>query len=419
MKKMLMLILWGVSAMVLTGCGVGTPDAEGWRSTQKEEFLAILKTDKYASICNQQALYEKVKESENSKLMSKLLVSYAKNLANGCIDLESFNASQEKRVEEKIATYYETYMQEVKASDIMRKLKAGQSIEEILKPYVPAYTQFFDLQKRYKLLGGDKNTSKKTLRKIRLNLERLKLMKPGLGDNYALVNIPEYTVRVIDTNGTAVAMAVVVGQRKMQTPIFSADLSYVTLNPQWGVPDSIARNEVIPKLLKDPNYLVDHNMVIRKSYDLNTTAVSQDSVDWEAYLVEEQNLTEMTYKFIEVPSKKNGLGRVKFIFPNKHSVYMHDTQAKHLFKRKVRTYSHGCVRLEKPVVMLDHISKHYTENTPEEVKEWYDSLETHHMGLTKKLPVHTSYLTTYVDECGDLLVFNDIYGFDKSQKLNF
>lgn len=414
-----MLILSGVSAIVLSGCGVETPDAEGWRQAQKEEFLVILKTDKYASICNQQALYEKVKESENSKLMSKLLVSYARNLANGCIDLESFNASQEKRVEEKIATYYETYLQEVKASDIMRKLKAGESIEEILKPYVPEYAQFFDLQKRYRLLGGDKNTSKKTLRKIRLNIERLKLMKPGLGDTYALVNVPEYTVRVIENNQTAMAMAVVVGQRKMQTPIFSADLQYVTMNPQWGVPDSIARKEVIPKLLKDPNYLASHNMVIRKSYDLDTPEIDQDSVDWEAYLVEEQNLTEMTYKFIEVPSKKNGLGRVKFIFPNKHSVYMHDTQAKNLFKRKVRTFSHGCVRLEKPIAMLEHISKNYTNKSNEEVKEWYDSLETHHMGLTKKLPVHTAYLTTYVDECGDLLVFNDIYGFDKSQKLNF
>lgn len=414
-----MLVLSGVSAIVLAGCGVETPDAEGWRSAQKEEFLTILKTDKYASICNQKALYEKVKESENSKLMSKLLVSYAKNLANGCIDLESFNAAQEKKVEKKIATYYETYLQEVKASDIMRKLKAGQSIEVILEPYVPEYAQFFDLQKRYMLLGGDKNTSKKTLRKIRLNLERLKLMKPGLGDNYALVNIPEYTVRVIDTNGTAVAMAVVVGQRKMQTPIFSANLQYVTLNPQWGVPDSIARNEVIPKLLKDPNYLVSHNMVIRKSYDLDTPEISQDSVDWATYLLEEKDSKDMTYKFIEVPSKKNGLGRIKFIFPNKHSVYMHDTQSKHLFKRKVRTYSHGCVRLEKPVVMLDHISKHYTSKTPKEVQGWYDSLETHHMGLTKKLPVHTAYLTTYVDECGDLLVLNDIYGFDKSQKLNF
>ena len=415
----MMLILSGVSAMVLSGCGVGTPDAEGWKSSQKEEFLEILETDKYASICNQQALYEKVKESENSKLMSKLLVAYTKNLANGCIDLESFNTAQEKRVENKVATYYETYLQEVKESDIMMKLRAGQSIEAILKPYVPEYAQFFDLKKRYMLLEGDKNSSKKTLRKIRLNLERLKLMKPGLKDTYALVNVPEYVVRVIENNQTAVAMAVVVGQRKMQTPIFSANLQYVTLNPQWGVPDSIAKNEVIPKLIKDPNYLASQNMVIRTSYDLNTPAVDKDSIDWEAYLSEEKDSKDMTYKFIEVPSEKNGLGRVKFIFPNKHSVYMHDTQSKHLFKRKVRTYSHGCVRLEKPVTMLKHISKNYTTNSDEEVKEWYDSLKTKHMGLKKKLPVHTAYLTTYVNECGELLVFNDIYGFDKLQKLNF
>jgi hypothetical protein len=415
----MMLILFGVSAMLLSGCGVGTPDSEGWRSAQKEEFLEILRTDKYASICNQQALYEKVKESENSKLMSKLLIAYTKNLANGCIDLESFNVSQAERVENKIATYYETYLQEVKASDIMRKLRAGQSIEEILKPYVPEYTQFFDLKKRYRLLEGEQNTSKRTLRKMRLNLERIKLMKPGLGDNYALVNVPEYVVRVLENNQTSVAMAVVVGQRKMQTPIFSANLQYVTLNPQWGVPDSIARNEVIPKMLKDPGYLTSHNMVIRKSYDLNTPEISQESVDWEAYLAEEKESKNMTYKFIEVPSKKNGLGRVKFIFPNKHSVYMHDTQSKHLFKRKVRTYSHGCVRLEKPVVMLEHVSKNYILKSMEEVNKHYDSLKTHHMGLNKKLPVHTAYLTTYVDECGELLVLNDIYGFDTLQKLNF
>ncbi len=155
----MMLILSGVSAIVLSGCGVGTPDAEGWRSSQKDAFLEILKTDKYASICNQQALYEKVKESENSKLMSKLLVAYTHNLANGCIDLKSFEESQEKRQEKKIATHYETYLQDVKDSDIMMKLKAGQSIEQILKPYVPEYAQFFDLKKRHTLLERDHNSS--------------------------------------------------------------------------------------------------------------------------------------------------------------------------------------------------------------------------------------------------------------------
>ncbi len=409
------IVLAVVSAMVLSGC-VGTPDSEGWRNAQKSEFLEILKVDKYASICNQQALYAKVKESENSKLMSKLLVAYTNNLANGCIDLQSFEASQEEKQENKIATHYETYLQDVKASSITMKLRAGQSIEKILKPYVPEYDQFFDLMRRYTLLKKDPNTSKRTLRKIRLNIERVKLMKPGLGQNYALVNVPEYVVRIIEDKKTAVAMAVVVGKRKMQTPIFSADLSYITLNPQWNVPDSIARNEVIPDLLKNPNYLTEKRMVMRSSYDLNSEELTPDSVDLEAYV---GGKGPVPFKFIEVPSTKNGLGRVKFIFPNRHSVYMHDTQSKSLFKRKVRTYSHGCVRLDKPVAMLEHISKNYTSTSAEEIQEKYDSLKTHYVKITKRLPVHTAYFTTYVDECGDLLVFNDIYGFDKSQKLNF
>ena len=120
-----------------------------------------------------------------------------------------------------------------------------------------------------------------------------------------------------------------------------------------------------------------------------------------------------------MPSEKNALGRVKFIFPNHHSVYMHDTQAKNLFSRKVRAYSHGCVRLAKPSVMLDHISTHYTSTPPEEIQEKYDSLKTHYVKITKRLPVHTAYFTTYMDECNNLLQFDDIYRFDKLQKLNF
>lgn len=398
-------------AAVLSGC-VGTPDAEGWRSAQKNEFLKILKTDKYASICDQQSLYANVKESENSKLMTKLLVAYTKNLANGCIVDPSLTVKEG----EKTIVGYGTYSQKVSESDIKMKLKAGQSIENILKPYVPTFNQFSCLIKAHERLKNDSNTSASTLRKIRLNIERVKLMKPGLGENYALINIPEFVVRIIEKKKTAVMMNVVVGKRKMKTPMFSADLSYITLNPQWNVPDSIARNEVIPDLLKDPGYLTKNRMVMRSTYDLNSKKLSPSSVNLNAYV---GGKGYVPFKFIEVPSEKNGLGRVKFIFPNHHSVYMHDTQSKHLFKRKVRTYSHGCVRLAKPSLMLDYISKNYTSTTPEEIKEKYDSLKTHYVKVTKRLPVHTAYFTTYMDECNNLLQFDDIYGFDKSHKLNF
>jgi murein L,D-transpeptidase YcbB/YkuD len=211
-------------------------------------------------------------------------------------------------------------------------------------------------------------------------------------------------------------MKVVVGKTGLKTPVFSEDLAYVTLNPQWSVPDSIARHEVIPHLIKDPNYLTKKRMVMRSNYNLNSKKLSPSSVNLKAYV---GGKGSVPFKFIEVPSKRNGLGRVKFIFPNHHSVYMHDTQSKYLFKRKVRTYSHGCVRLSKPMLMLNYIAEHYTSITPAELKKQYNSLKTHYIKVKKRLAVHTSYLTTYVEEDGTLLEFNDIYGYDKYHKLNF
>ena len=392
-------VLTVVLAVILSGC-VGTPDSEGWRSSQKNDFLEILETDKYMSICDQKALYEKVKQTENSQLMSRLLIGYTKNLANGCL----------------VEPSYDTYKQKVSESDIRMKLKAGQSIENILKPYVPEYKQFNALIAQYRALEKSGSASPKLLRKIRLNIERVKLMKPGLGDTYALVNIPEYKVRVIEKDKTAVTMGVIVGKRKNQTPIFSEELKYITLNPTWNVPDSIARNEIIPKTLRNPNYLKRHRLVMRRDYNLDSPALSFNSVNAKAYV---GGKGPVPFKFIEVPSDRNALGRVKFIFPNHHSVYMHDTPTKSLFKRKVRAFSHGCVRLEQPKYMLEYISKNYTAHDYEDVKAKYDSYKTHYLKITKRLPVHTAYLTTYVDDNGQLLSFGDIYGFDKSQKFNF
>ncbi len=394
------LILAAVLAVILSGC-VGTPDASGWHSSQKNEFLNILKQDKYMSICDQQALYQKVRKSENSQLMTKLLVEYTDNLANSCLtNAEGFNA----------------YRQKVSASDIQMKLRAGQSIEKILKPYVPEYRQFNALIAHYRALQKSGNASPELLRKIRLNIERVKLMKPGLGKTYALVNIPEYKIRVIEHDKTAVEMKVIVGKRKNQTPIFSENLQYITLNPTWNVPDSIARNEIIPKTLRNPGYLKSHRLVVRKDYNLNSPAQSFNPSVARYYV---GGKVPVPFKFIEVPSDKNALGRVKFIFPNHHSVYMHDTPTKSLFKRKTRAFSHGCVRLEKPKYMLEYISKNYTAHDYEDVKAKYDSYKTHYLKVNRRLPVHTAYLTTYVDESGKLLSFPDIYGYDRSQRLNF
>jgi murein L,D-transpeptidase YcbB/YkuD len=420
-EKMKIKVLLAVTiTILLTGCsGIFTPDKEGWKFSQKNDFLKILKTDTYMSICNQQALYKKVKSNHNSKLMSTLLLGYVNNLANSCINLKRFKAIQHAKKEQKIDTYFETYQEKINITDIKRKLRAGQNIKSILDAYAPQTPQFNALVHKYKVFTThESNITQEQLKIIRLNIERAKLMKQKIGINYALINIPEFKVRIIENGITSLNFGVIVGKTNMQTPIFSERLSYVEINPQWNVPDSIMRKSYIPKIMKNPAWVAAMGMELHKeSYDLKSPKVNPVSVDWSQYPKDEKGY--IPYKLVQVPSLKNGLGRVKFIFPNKHSVYMHDTQSKSLFKKKVRAFSHGCIRLSKPQALLDHVTNHYSEKDMPTVKKWYDSMKTKHLRLTKPLQVNTVYFTAYVDEVGNLRIFNDIYGFDKSQKLNF
>jgi murein L,D-transpeptidase YcbB/YkuD len=408
-------LLAAASVLFLSGC-VGIQDSEGWHYSQKREFLKILENDKYASLCDQQALYRKVKESENSILMSRLLVAYTDNLANSCIDIPAFKQAQRKRKSDTFKTHFEVYHQKVDPAQIRMQLQAGQSIENILKPYIPTYREWDRLLGAYRVLQKQEGTDPVLLHKVRLNLERVKLLKPETSKNYALVNIPEFRVRIIENGKTAISMGVVVGKQHMQTPIFGEDLKYIVVNPQWNVPDSIARKEVIPKTLRNPGYLKRHRLVIRRDYNLDSPALSFNALNPKAYA---GGTGPVPFKFIEPPSKRNGLGRVKFLFPNHHSVYMHDTQSKYLFKRKVRMYSHGCVRLERPNELLKHIVTHYTNTPWEKAKEMYDSYKTHYITLTKRLPVHTAYFTIYIDDDGAIQSFKDVYGYDTLQKLKF
>ncbi|MCF6206955.1 MAG: L,D-transpeptidase family protein, partial [Sulfurovum sp.] len=222
-------------------------DSEGWHSGQKSEFMQILASDKYASLCDQRGLYEKVRETEDSKLMSKLLVAYTDNLANSCIDIPSFKSAQDERKSRTFKTHYEIYRQKVDPAQIKMQLAAGWPIEKILKPYVPTYREWDRLLNTYHSLQRQEGVDPVLVHKVRLNLERVKLLKPETSKNYALVNIPEYRVRIIENGKTMLSMKVVVGKTHLQTPIFGQDLKYIVVNPQWNVPDSIARNEIIPK----------------------------------------------------------------------------------------------------------------------------------------------------------------------------
>ncbi|SHO80386.1 Peptidoglycan-binding domain 1 [hydrothermal vent metagenome] len=408
-----------VLLLAFNGCTGLNVDSNGWRESQRSEFKKILAEDKYLSICNQRSLYKQVLGSNDSKLMSKLLVAYSNNLANGCIDMKSFNASQRAKKAKNIDTYYKIDYQKVDANLILTQLKEGKSIEEILAPYVPTYPQFKILSDKYKSLLKDRDVNKKLLRKMRINIERIKMMTHNLGKNYLIVNVPDFNVRFIEDGKTSLMFGVVVGKYVKQTPIFSSLMKYIVINPTWNIPDSIARKSIIPRMVRDSGYLARRGIVIRKAHSLESAKVNRNSVNWKPYI---GGKGYVPYKFIQKPSTSNALGRVKFIFPNKYSVYMHDTTGKYRFKsrtKNMRVNSSGCIRLEKPITLLNHITTKYTDKSIDFVTAKYRSRKRYNLNLVNKIPIHTTYLTTFIDENNRLIVSDDIYGFDKSQRLNF
>lgn len=400
-----------VTIVIMTGC-TGVPvvpiaPKAHFSPSQKVELEAILSGDKYASMCGLGVKYGSYLQSGKDAELINILVEYARNLENSCIDLNAFDGAQSERTGGNYRSHFKIERRDVSRSTILSGLNSGQSIDGILAPYMPSNPQFQKLLAQWHA-GG------KTNNKVRLNLERTKIMPDISGSTYVLINVPEYEFRLFENGAKSMQFAVVVGKPTWQTPIFSSTMKYIVLNPAWNVPDSIARREIIPAIIKNPSYLKSHNMVVRRDYDIDSTPVDPKSVDWKKYLSTEYKNKNLPYKIIEKSSDANALGTVKFMFPNRFSVYMHDTQSKSLFTRSKRAFSHGCVRLSKPQQLLKHISNNYTNTSYEKVKE---KAKTANIGLKQHIPVYIEYLTAYVDEGGNLKMSSDVYGYDAIQKL--
>lgn len=257
-------------------------------------------------------------------------------------------------------------------------------------------------------------SAKEKIKKIKLNLERMRWLPRDFGEKYLLINIPEYRLRVIENNDIKLNMAVIVGDKKYPTPIFSDKMSYIVLNPNWNIPESIAKKEILPKLLKDPNYLDSKGIEIYQGWDRNASKIETKEVVDTLILQDVESVPN--FRFTQGPSNENPLGKMKFMFPNKHAVYLHDTPAKSLFANARRAYSHGCIRLSKPQELLNLIATDDKNMTLQKADEFLKEPSEKSVGLNNKIPIHIIYLTAWVDENEKLQFREDIYNFDKMQK---
>ena len=250
------------------------------------------------------------------------------------------------------------------------------------------------------------------IKKILLNMDRIKRLPEQPEDRYVIVNIPEFRLFYRENNQQKLTMRVVVGDKKHHTPIFSNKISFIVLNPYWIIPDSIVKKEIIPKLIKNPNYLVEKGYEVRRSYSLKSPPIDSTKVDWEKVLRTNQT---KKYKFVQPPGSKNALGKIKFKFPNQFAVYLHDTPAKKYFKKGFRAFSHGCIRIAQPRAFLATFAKHERGINYNRAKRILKGKEKTQYNLTQPVPVHIVYLTARVKRDGLLHYFPDVYGYDAKQ----
>lgn len=249
----------------------------------------------------------------------------------------------------------------------------------------------------------NRDTSQRDIQRLVYNMERVRWLPKNLGKRFVLVNQPAFAVQVMDRGDEVWHSNVIVGKPLNQTSAFHDEIEMVVFNPSWGVPQSIIVNEYLGKLRRDPGYLDRQGF---KVIAPNGKIVRSSSINWAAYG------SRPPFGVQQPPGKGNALGELKFLFPNSHDIYMHDTPTKNLFAESTRTFSHGCIRVENPREFAEVLLGWNRQKIDAET----DSLRSQTVALSQKIPVHITYFTAWPDSSGKMNYFNDVYERDEAME---
>lgn len=245
------------------------------------------------------------------------------------------------------------------------------------------------------------------IRQLELNLERLRWLPNNLGDRYVFVNVPDFELHAFDGGKEVLGMRVIVGEEyDRETPVFADTMSYVEFRPYWNVPRGIALNEIVPKVRGNERFLAANNYEVVPESGKDEP-IDPGSIDWG-----DVDSTNFPYRIRQAPGPGNALGQVKFMFPNRFDIYMHDTPAEHLFHEHRRAFSHGCIRLQHPDQFARYVLDGVPEWTPDRIREAMDADGSQQVKVRKTLPVYILYLTAFVKD-GVVQYRDDLYGTDR------
>ena len=285
----------------------------------------------------------------------------------------------------------------------LAKAVSSNQVRETLEELAPTHPQYKGLQTA---LARERQNPTGHLDQIRMNLVRWRWMPRDLGDRYVFVNVPAYQMQVMEGDKPVLAMRVIVGDPKHETPLFSDEMTTIVFSPNWNVPESIIRKEMLPRLVNDPGYLERQDIEV---VGTSGQVIDAEGVDWD----DESAVAGL--RFRQEPGPKNALGLVKFQFPNQFDVYLHDTPQDALFNKERRALSHGCIRLENPMALAQYVLRDNPQWTSEKITAAMNAGEEHAVPLKAHLPVHIGYFTAWVNPDGSLAYTDDPYEIDQQQ----
>ncbi len=241
-----------------------------------------------------------------------------------------------------------------------------------------------------------------------VNLDRLRWLPTELGNRYLLINIPDFNLAVVEDSQAVMNIRAIVGKTDKRTNLLSSRVTSVELNPYWRVPKSIAVDEYLPKLKRNPQYLSGKKIKVF-SGDYQTNPVSPTSVKWSRLSAD-----YFPYFLRQEPGPDNPLGRIKFVFSNSADIYIHDTPTRDLFARSKRTFSHGCIRIEKPVDLAVYLLQGLQNDawSNRSIQAELRKGKNRSLTLPRPIPVHIVYKTVWTDQEGNLNFRPDIYDID-------
>lgn len=242
---------------------------------------------------------------------------------------------------------------------------------------------------------------------ISLNMERWRRYTEDLDSTQIVVNLAGFDLTVFEKGQDVLRMPVAVGRPFRRTPIFNGLMTYLEFSPTWTVPPTILKEDILPKLRSDPTYLATKGIEVYESWQPNASKLTPETIDWRGL-----GRAAQSYRFVQPPGPKNALGGVKFMFPNEHSIYLHDTPDRGIFAKASRAFSSGCIRVQRPAELAAYLLKGQGNWDIATVREAMNQTAPQRVNLASPVTVRITYSTVWVGDGGDVNFREDVYGRD-------